>query len=233
MADILCKGDDSGELQFEVEDWVMNPKNYPHAFVDGRTYSNELGDFTLKCRHIGNLTVSSGFIVACDPLTLTDPFPFTTKVPIGSHKVILSLEIDEKGMESVTLAKLKFTEQTPVSWEMALQKDQNLAHLKEDEFFGYAVDTGLGCFIDAAYVQALASHLKNPDNFDRIIYGPNLDRLGWTWSELNLDLASGANVIMFRTRFGDGCYPSFFGYDENENVAELITDYVAEEDLNT
>ncbi|MCS3482685.1 DUF4241 domain-containing protein [Bacillus altitudinis] len=52
---------------------------------------------------------------------------------------------------------IKFTNEQAIEWELATRAGQELKHLKEDEFYGYGVNTGMGCFMDAEaalYLQA-------------------------------------------------------------------------------
>ncbi len=52
---------------------------------------------------------------------------------------------------------IKFTNEQAIEWELATRAGQETKQLKEDEFFGYGVNTGMGCFMDveaALYLQA-------------------------------------------------------------------------------
>lgn len=44
---------------------------------------------------------------------------------------------------------IKFTNEQAIEWELATRAGQELNQLKEDELFGYGVNTGMGCFMDA------------------------------------------------------------------------------------
>jgi Protein of unknown function (DUF4241) len=43
-----------------------------------------------------------------------------------------------------------------VTWEPALRPGEDPATLQPDEFFGFGVDTGTGCFLDASAVPAMS-----------------------------------------------------------------------------
>ncbi|MFP7456231.1 DUF4241 domain-containing protein [Bacillus safensis] len=63
----------------------------------------------------------------------------------------------ESGDERVAYAMIKFTNELAIDWELATRIGQELNQLKEGEFFGYGVNTGMGCFMDAEsalYLQA-------------------------------------------------------------------------------
>lgn len=48
----------------------------------------------------------------------------------------------------------------------------------------------------------------------------------WSWANLEMDTETNANVIMFSSGLGDGCYASYFGFDEEHNPMMLVTDFV-------
>ncbi len=114
-------------------------------------------------------------------------------------------------------------------WELAQHPRKRPASWDKDLDPGYPVDSGTGCFIDAANLQPLSNLLSDPAQFDRIVSGGDVNHLYWTWQQVILDAESGANVIMFRTGYGDGWYSTYYGYDKYGNVTELITECIGEE----
>jgi hypothetical protein len=73
--------------------------NFARAFSDGRTVETEYETAVFKTHQIGELSVPSGFIVACDPLTFFDSVPFTTQIPVGAFPVILSVACFDNDQE--------------------------------------------------------------------------------------------------------------------------------------
>lgn len=47
----------------------------------------------------------------------------------------------------------------------------------------------------------------------------------WSWTDLVLDEVTGANLIAFSSGWGDGSYPSFWGYDADGQRVGLVTDF--------
>src|SRR5581483_3829271 len=88
------------------------------AFEDGRTVTiPDYGSCTLRVVHAGDLVVTTGRIVACDPYLLdTVPHPYTTPVPTGRFPVLLSVAAFADGDRLNTCAMVRFTEQPPVRW---------------------------------------------------------------------------------------------------------------------
>ena len=109
---------------------------------------------------------------------------------------------------------------------MALIEGQKIESLNEGEVFGYPVDSGTGCFIDESTIPFLSDFTSDQENVDSLIYAMQENYVDtWNWLDFCLDSTTGANVITFSSGLGDGVYPSFFGYDEDGVVSELITDF--------
>ena len=70
--------------------------------------------------------------------------------------------------------------------------------------------------------QAAARHEDDEEFFEALsrTYVPT-----WSWTNLILDEASGANVIAFSSGYGDGSYPSYWGYDLAGQRVALVTDF--------
>jgi hypothetical protein len=123
------------------------------AFTEGmQAHHTEEGE-SLRIRVVqaGELLVTSGWIVARDPHQLgwNGHVAYTTRVPVGRHPVLLSMPAYEPNSATyVACAKLCFSKQEVVRWEMAVRPGQKISTLGTGEFFGYGVDSGAGCFTD-------------------------------------------------------------------------------------
>ena len=182
----------------------------------------------------------TGFIVACDPFVFFDSIPFTTQIPIGTYPVILNVaqiyDSDNNADERVAYAKLQVNNEPTVRWEMALLPNQDINSLKEDEFFGYPVDAGTGCFMDAEAATVFLKKLEDEVWADESSYSDfmiaEMEKNyvhTWDWANFKLDESVG-NLITFKSGFGDGSYPSYFGFDVNGNVTSLVTDFLVVDD---
>jgi hypothetical protein len=127
------------------------------AFQDGRTAVDQQGEtLTVRVAHLGNLVVTTGRIIACDPFWLDmAPEPYTTVVPCGQYPVLVSVISYADGDQRVACAMLRFTDSEAIRWEMALRPGQDLRTLAPGELSCYSVDAGTGCFADQAVVEAL------------------------------------------------------------------------------
>lgn len=103
--------------------------------------------------------------------------------------------------------------------------------MKEEEFFGYGVNKGIGCFMDAEaalYLQAYEDQRYKEDNdFLYEEFAEGLEQnYQHTWDRLVTRFYDKVDIAMFTTGFGDGMYPSFWGLDQNGKTACLVKDFL-------
>ncbi len=216
----------------------MSQPDYHKAFQDGVAveYTVQHGTravaerYTLHLHPIGELVVTSGHLVACDPLAMPDTSPLADPVPPGRYPVILSVAEWPSGDQRVACALLRLSEHPAVRWEMAAPQGQTLSALTPGETFGYPVDAGTGCFMDADASRALLAPVA-PSAAGKDASDELLDVLDehevytWSWADLTLDNTTGANVIVFSSGWGDGFYSSYWGYDAAGQRVTLVTDF--------
>ncbi|WP_449419990.1 DUF4241 domain-containing protein [Phormidium nigroviride] len=53
--------------------------------------------------------------------------------------------------------------------------------------------------------------------------------LGFLLANLIVDETTGANIIAFTSGLGDGFFPTYFGYDINNNIVSVVTDLCSED----
>jgi hypothetical protein len=204
--------------------------------------NSEIEGIPLELLPLGELSVPSGEIVVCDPLVNYGAVPLTRKVKPGTYPVTVCIAQTEQGGERIAVAKLEFTKGKAKQWEMALIEGQDISVLNEaDQYFGFPVDTGLGCFMDAetnSFYDELQdeypeSH-EGKDIYDDLIAvefkknakdQTNPNDIG-DWLNFHLPNKPDLNIIMFQSGFGDGSYPSYWGVTENGGVCSLIIDFM-------
>jgi hypothetical protein len=224
------------------KDTVSQP-DYNQAFRDGMVaeYTIQSDDgteiaerYTLHPHTIGELVVTSGHILACDPMFLFEIPPFADIVPPGRYPVVLSVAALPSGDQRVACALLRLSERAAVRWEMATPRGQTLSALTAGEVFGYPVDFATGCFTDADAPATLeANEAKRTDVADESKqFYDRLDDMQdktylptWSWADLIVDETTGANIIAFSSGFGDGFYTSYWGYDAADQRVALVTDF--------
>lgn len=183
---------------------------------------------------VGDLILTSGKLIAADALVRMAEVPFDFNLKPGRYPVTLSIAnyISRKS-ERVAYAMLSLSEKTPIRWEKAtyLHEEGDSISPSEYEFYGYSVDSGTGSFMDAEVEQILLDTEFVEPKEDAWWY--RLDELldqssrrTWSWANMCIDEKSQANIIAFSSGLGDGTYPSYFGYDEKNEVSKIVTDFL-------
>lgn len=143
--------------------YMMNPEYV--LFQHGERKKGTEGEF--YCEKIGDLTLTSGEIVVCDPLMDFYEEPLAKKVAPGTYPVFLTINRFENEDERVAYATLQFNTSNVVRWEMALKDGQDVKDLEDDFFYGYGVDTGTSCFVDKEAKEFLLAY---QDEKDTLLY---------------------------------------------------------------
>jgi hypothetical protein len=226
---ISCKNNDGQNSFKETIDKQNNYKSVPNkeSLIDFDKYFDNNKSYKNKneVKLIGELNIFSNKIIACDPFYVSEKFtyPFKEFIPNGSYAVYLSYSTVKDWGKRVAFAKIKFNNNKTIRYRVAEfeVKDKN----SENEYW---VDSGMGCFTDYKtakifandqdvyckknkngnyYADKLEKHFKDKDSWANYIVGEN------------------KNVIIISSGFGDGSYTSYFGYDSNNKITCLITDF--------
>jgi hypothetical protein len=207
---------------------LVDHADFAVMFRDGATISDDEGLLaTMRVQPLGGLIAPSGAIVACDPLTAIEPKPFAQRIAPGRYPILLSVARLANGDERVACAQLRLSDAPVARWEMARLESQEQITLDADEFFGYGVDAGVGCFMDARAASALDAHYERDESYDEaLIDAMEAHRTeSWDYANVALDEVSGLNVVMFSSGWGDGVFASYWGYDASGAPVCLVTDF--------
>ena len=197
-----------------------------------------LGDEALRTRRLqrqpcGVLNITSGRIVACDPLVQPEREPFVRSV--SGRGAFPAEVLQHEGRHALAVLWLRergSLQAAGLHWEPALLEGQSQGELGDDEFYGYPVDAGVGCFMDAECAAAIAERearesSANPDYVS--YYDDVLDtELGVEDMADHYPLGEGSanNVLIFSSGWGDGSYPSFWAIDASGEPVALVTDFM-------
>ncbi|MBX3274111.1 MAG: DUF4241 domain-containing protein [Sandaracinaceae bacterium] len=208
----------------------------------------ELAEGSLEgVREVGKerLEVTSGRLVACDPLVfLSGADPFAREVPAGRHEVRVGQLDGDNAYAIVRFGKGKIAR-----WEVARCPGEE----DVEGWPGYGVDSGTGCFTDYAVVErfradeeALSARVAaklsadGVDATDALSYHEAHERareeLGGAdpLDALVTDLGRhpiasvvlpGGELVAFKAGAGDGVYASFWGLSARQKVLALVTDF--------
>lgn len=184
-----------------------------------------VGGIKLEHRQVGDLMLPTGKLIACDPVVFPEAEHFEMPLPKGNFPVVLSVaRLGED--QRVAFATTRFRTTTPVAWDILTVEGQDASTLKPGSYFGYPVDAGVGCFMDAKAAKELQQLMKgNPEFYEEL--GAELDKTYVsTWSWMNYKLGDGQqNIVAFSSGYGDGCYASYAGFDSDGEIPVIVTDF--------
>ncbi|MGO7213831.1 DUF4241 domain-containing protein [Rhizobium ruizarguesonis] len=188
----------------------------------------ELSGRSIGVIHMGNVELTSGRVVAADPLAQPDRPALARTVPPGEYPVTLY-----QAFGRVAAASMRFAEGKPDRWELAVLPGQDPATLKDGEIFGYPVDAGLGCYMDADTLDLIGEreeqvHAQKPDsdvNYYDDVLASDLEANKGTYALHRPVAGKKGNVAVFWSGWGDGFYPAFWGLDRDGRALVLLTDF--------
>ena len=210
---------------------MSSDANIPQILVDAITgqavFPTEVGVTQVLWKNIGMLPISSGKIVACDPLAFAHPKPFDRTIEPGNYPVRL-LMADFGDEERIAAAVLVLDDsEMPTQWRLATTHNQDLSELGPDQFYGHPVDSGTSGFLDLDAASALEAAMNEaPEYFESILKELNetYDHTrSWTIHHINGDTQQ--CVAAFSSGYGDGLYPSYWGMNAEGRTLWLLTEF--------
>lgn len=235
--------------QFPSAEWLelyQSKESLLSAYSNFNEYftSKELYNRPLHHINMGKVNFPTGEVIVCDPLTYLDieSEPYFIKVPTGEFPIdTLVVEVEEDHHRYVA-TRIKFSDKTAVKHIEALLGYEDLTELGEDEYFGFTVESGLATIVDVSTRDAFCDFVNRWDyenDEDKNLYDdffaaefeksfqtkPDFQREGGDWINIKIPNST-ADLPMIQTGFGDGTYPVYFGYDENNEVCEMVLQFI-------
>ncbi len=199
------------------------------VFTPGASFQQGGQPVAVEVRRVAELFLPSGRIVACDPLVNPESEPYSRSVAPGTYPVELAIARVSPDNPRVASARVLFREGTPSRFELASVRALP-ADLGPDEFVGYGVDAGMGCFMDAEAgrlltqaCDALAESQSYYDVLARELQARPDDKPDWV--DHRPDPTRRENVVVFESGWGDGIYPSYWALDAAGEPLWLATDF--------
>lgn len=188
----------------------------------------------LESFEVGKIYLSSGNLVACDPLITNDMQPFSTPFPKGDFPVLLH---KERESNCVAYAEIIFSNTEIADWKLATTEGQNTKDLAEGEVFGYPVESGMGCFMDTDTQNSLNElekrlyHSKGVDFmgiYEEFFHDYFFDENGAIdqYAFLKPAKENPGTIFAFETGYGEGFYASYIGYDKNAAPVKVVTEFI-------
>ncbi|MEG0761529.1 DUF4241 domain-containing protein [Chryseobacterium sp.] len=188
----------------------------------------------LESFEVGKIHLSSGKIVACDPVLTNDMHAFTTDFPKGEFLVLLH---KERESNCVAYAEIVFSNAKVSIWKMATTEGQSVKDLAEEEVFGYPVESGMGCFMDLESQNSLNDleqklFQRKGDDFmgiyEEFFHEHFFDENGAIdqFAFLKPNDEHPRNIFAFETGYGEGFYASYIAFDENNSPVKIVTEFI-------
>lgn len=189
----------------------------------------------LETYEVGKIHISSGKIVASDPLISPDHPAFTQEFPKGDFPVLVHKERDSN---CIAYAEIVFDkEKLAENWALALCDNQDIKDLKDGEIYGYPVESGMGSFMDKdsqVSLNNLEQELfqKKGSGFkgiyEEFFHAYFFDEKGAIdqFAVLKPYAERTENIIAFETGYGEGFYATYIGYSEDNQPVKLISEFI-------
>jgi len=188
----------------------------------------------LESFEVGKIYLSSGKLVACDPVITSDMLPFTTEFPKGDFQVLLH---KERESNCVAYAEIIFNNSDVSDWQMATTKGQNVKELTDEEVFGYPVESGMACFMDVDTQNSLNEleqklFQRKGDDFmgiyEEFFHDHFFDENGAIdqFALLKPSENKAGNIFAFEAGYGEGFYASYIGFDAQKNPVKIVTEFI-------
>lgn len=181
------------------------------------------GGVNLRRQSVASLAISSGRVVAFDPLYPPDiPDPFDLQIAPGSYEVFITFVALGRRYR-IAAAGMVLADSEVVDWSvLPLRDDEGLIM---EGAWNYAVDSALGCFADADVPAELSRDDYDYDQYwKRVIDAVSEPRPeGCEWAKVTV--ADGLTLVCFGSGLGDGIYTSYLGVDSEGAPSCLLTDF--------
>lgn len=190
---------------------------------------------------IGEIDCPSGNIIITDPLAYLPSTHYSLvlakSIQPGKYSVEVSIcKNEEIGLRMCT-ARLIVNDHKVVKYVRATATNESVIKLKDGTLEGFPVDAGMICFCDEKVANEYRLFLDewykdHPDDNHYDDYFASFfvksyetlpayqreggDFIEWTNPNTN------HKMVMIASGFGDGFYNSYYGYDENDEICQII-----------
>ena len=195
---------------------------------------------------VGKIDCPTGRIVVADPLCYLPSNRFSpildVEIPIGEYPVEVSIcRSNELGLRMCT-ARLKIKKTEAVIYKLANPTEESATFTGKDGVLsGFPVDAGMISICDLEVAKEYKEFLdewykENPDKnyYDDYFASffkesdeklPQYQREGGDFIEWENPKTKN-KLVMIASGFGDGFYQSYWGYDSDDEICELIVPLV-------
>lgn len=200
---------------------VLNITNGNTKMID-----TEFGRMQIEKIEAGKLNLPTGRIIATDPILMYDDESYSEHVKPGTYTVYIYAGKTENRKKQTVAAELRFSDNDTVRWEMALLKGESSKGFAHDEFMGFEVENGLGCFMDESVMEILdVMSEEELDRYEKTVRD-TVRNSECSCADVIIDKKTGRNIIIFASGWNEGTFPTYYGFDKDNNLARLVTDFM-------
>lgn len=191
---------------------------------------------------VGKINCSTGKIIVADPLAYLPTNKYSPilnkKIPIGEYPVQVSIVRNNTVGIRMCTARLKIKATEAVEYELANPTEESAAFIGKDGVLsGFPVDAGMITICDEQVAEEYKDFInnwyqENPngnhyDDYFAKFFKESAEKLPQyqredgdfiEWENPNTK----SKLVMVASGFGDGFYQSYWGYDSNHEICELI-----------
>lgn len=234
----------------EIQSSMMSPFEMNMKFLNKETYENTFFEtlFTeandIKIVNMGKADFPTGEVVISDPIAYlgTEHQMILNKtIPTGSYATILSIGNFSSVGTRVICAKLVISDKKPIKFELAKEKNNATTEEKSKILSVIGIDTGLCSFADVQTAKANFDFRCNwsKENKDKNIYEHYFSEKFSDYSKKYSNIDGNREnflewvventqhtVTMFSSGMGDGIYSAYFGFDENNEICQIVIPFM-------
>ena len=196
---------------------------------EGDNDSVELSTLVFTVKNLGRLKIKQGRIIACDPFEGYDDVsikPIKADFPKGKYLCEVSVAcIDDSAEEYVGFARIRFSNELPIHWALAVREGENATDYANKDNFGYPVESGIGGFMDISAQKDYKMRVKKNEDYWDDIEDEMAEREEKACGSM-IWAMDDSNMALFPSGYGDGKYPTYIGYDEEGKICRLVTDFL-------
>ena len=212
--------------------------------MDLESYFREkkIGGMMVDILDIGSINISSGKIITCDPfIDLEDASSYIQRVPVGVYKTKICVVPSEEWGDRYACVKVEINENLPKRYELAMVGSEDIeSEIEEGEYYGFGVDAGMGCIADEKAQRAFKDFWEERRSKDNSIDPYNnlfcdlLEENAGAYPKYQMEYGdwlncripdTDKNILIFASGWGDGYYPTYFGYDENNDICGIYIQF--------
>ncbi|WP_339012904.1 DUF4241 domain-containing protein [Fusobacterium animalis] len=221
----------------KVKDKLQAPRNLEDYFT-----LKEIAGEKLDVLNIGTCSIPSGKLVAGDSLvTLPDEnlIPYIQETPIGKFPVDICVLTNYDRYAAI---RIKFNDNKAVYFENGMKGNEDLeGEIKEGDFYGFGVDAGMASITDIEVQKAYHkfekkfSELNEDGDLYNDYFWDLLEENAKKFPKYQAEYGDWLNWNIPDTKYtmpicasgwGDGYYPVYFGYDENNNICQVVVHFI-------